>query len=259
MPNFHHNATGTQPCSYAFFSPAARTVPTRFVYFDLDDTLLDHHAAQDAALAALHADFAAHFDGHDLTDVQSVYASANRRLWQAYGEGRITRHDVQRERFGALVDAFDLTGITALALGEHYMERYAEAWCWMDGAKAAFLAVADRYPVGILTNGFAEAQHAKLDRFPVLRDRAAAIVVSEEVGVMKPRPGIFAHATEATGVSPAEVLYIGDSWHSDVEGGTAFGWHVAWFRGDVQRAEGRSGVTVLSNWSDLGALLGESP
>ncbi|MEL7363102.1 MAG: HAD-IA family hydrolase, partial [Bacteroidota bacterium] len=238
---------------------STRTVPTRFVYFDLDDTLLDHHAAQDAALAALHADFAAHFDGHDLTDVQSVYASANRRLWQAYGEGRITRHDVQRERFGALVDAFDLTGITALALGEHYMERYAEAWCWMDGAKAAFLAVADQYPVGILTNGFAEAQHAKLDRFPVLRDRAAAIVVSEEVGVMKPRPGIFAHATEATGVSPAEVLYIGDSWHSDVEGGTAFGWHVAWFRGDVQRAEGHTGVTVLSNWSDLDALLGESP
>ncbi|MEM6784404.1 MAG: HAD-IA family hydrolase [Bacteroidota bacterium] len=230
-------------------------MPFRFVYFDLDDTLLDHHAAQDAALAALHHDYAALFGDHDLADVQTVYAAANRRLWQAYGEGRITRHDLQHERFAALIDAFELDGIAPLAMGAQYMRRYAEAWHWMDGAEAAFLRVAHRYPVGILTNGFAEAQHAKLDRFPILRERSEAIVVSEEVGVMKPQPGIFAHATQAAGVHADDILYVGDSLHSDVEGGTAFGWHVAWFRGDVSRVDERTRTTVIADWEALDALL----
>ncbi|MEM9997444.1 MAG: HAD-IA family hydrolase [Bacteroidota bacterium] len=223
-------------------------MPIRFVYFDLDDTLLDHHAAQDAALAAVHRDFAAHFDGYALAEVQQVYAAANRRLWQAYGEGRIDRHILQRERFAALVDQFAMDGLDPLVLGSRYMKRYAEAWRWIDGAEAAFRRVAQQMPVGILTNGFAEAQHAKLDRFPVLRELAQTIVVSEEVGVMKPQPGIFAHATEAAGVAPDEILYLGDSWHSDVQGGTAFGWHVAWFRGDAERASHLSGVSVFGDW-----------
>ena len=74
-------------------------------------------------------------------------------------------------------------------LGEAYLARYAAHWQWTPGAEAAFHAIAARVPVGLLTNGFADAQHAKLDRFPALRERAAAVVISEEVGVMKPHPG----------------------------------------------------------------------
>lgn len=224
----------------------------RFVYFDLDDTLLDHRAAERAALEDCHTRFGEHFNGHDLAEVQATYHAGNVPLWRRYAAGEIDRDDVQRLRFEALVEALGLA-LDPAELGDAYLGCYAERWQWGDGAESAFHVVADRYPVGLLTNGFADIQHAKLDRFPVLRERARSVVISEEIGVMKPHPQIFAHATERAGVEPGAILYVGDSLHSDVEGGYAAGWQVAWFGGD-ERANGRA--FVFDDWSDLASALG---
>lgn len=48
------------------------------------------------------------------------------------------------------------------------------------------------------------------------------VVVSGDVGVEKPDPAIFAPALAATGLDPAEVLFVGDS-PEDVEGALAAG------------------------------------
>ena len=207
----------------------------RFVYFDLDDTLLDHRAAERAALEDCHARFVEHFNGHNLAEVQATYHAGNVPLWRRYAAGEIGRDDVQRLRFEALVEAFDLA-LDPAELGDAYLGCYAERWQWTDGAETAFHAVADRFPVGLLTNGFADIQHAKLDQFPILRERTRSIVISEEIGVMKPHPRIFAHAAERAGVEPGAILYVGDSLHSDVEGGRAAGWQVAWYGGDGDAA-----------------------
>ncbi|MEP0549011.1 MAG: HAD family hydrolase [Rhodothermales bacterium] len=225
----------------------------RFVYFDLDDTLLDHRAAEREALADCCSTFATHFDGHALAHVQETYHAHNVPLWRRYAAGEIGRDDVQRLRFERLHAALELDGLDAAHLGETYLDRYAAHWRWTDGAGAAFHAVADRFPVGLLTNGFADVQHAKLDRFPVLRERSDAVVISEEVGVMKPHPAIFAHAADVAGVEPGAILYIGDSLHSDVEGGRGAGWQVAWYGGDPARSE----AFVFAEWTALvDALLG---
>ncbi len=226
---------------------------TAFVYFDLDDTLLDHRAAERAALADCVADFAAHFDGHDLAHVQETYHAGNWPLWRDYGQGLLGKTDLQRLRFERLLNALAVEHLDADEFGAHYLDCYARHWTWTPGAEAAFHAVAERFPVGLLTNGFTEVQHAKLDRFPALRERARAVVISEEVGVMKPNAGIFRHATEAAGVEPGAVLYVGDSLHSDVEGGRGFGWSVAWYRG---RAGVRDDVFVFDDWGALLARLG---
>jgi HAD superfamily hydrolase (TIGR01549 family) len=215
-----------------------------FVFFDLDDTLLDHRAAERAALADCHTRFAEHFNGYDLSEVQATYHAGNVPLWRRYAAGEIDRDDVQRLRFEALVEAFELA-LDPVELGEVYLGCYAERWQWIDGAEPAFHTVADRFPVGLLTNGFADIQHAKLDQFPILSERAASVVISEEVGVMKPHPQIFAHAAERAGVASDAILYVGDSLHSDVEGGHAAGWQVAWFRGDGNEA------FTFADWSDL--------
>jgi HAD superfamily hydrolase (TIGR01549 family) len=221
----------------------------RFVYFDLDDTLLDHRAAERAALGDCHTRFAEHFNGHDLADVQATYHAGNVPLWRRYAVGELGRDDVQRLRFEALVEAFDLA-LDPHTLGEAYLDRYAERWRWIDGAESAFHAIADRYPIGLLTNGFADQQRGKLARFPVLRERSQAVVISEEVGVMKPHPRIFAHAAELAEVGSGAILYVGDSLHSDVEGGRAAGWQVAWYRGDSG-----NGAFAFDAWDDLARAL----
>jgi len=219
-----------------------------FVYFDLDDTLLDHRKAEKAALADCLEHFAEHLSGHSLAHIQETYHRHNVPLWSDYGAGTITKNDLKRLRFEHLLTDLEVNTIAPDVLGEHYLSRYAHHWSWIEGAESAFHTIAGRFPVGILTNGFKEIQHAKLDRFPSLRKRATSIVISEEVGVMKPNPALFAHAAEKAGIPPSEILYVGDSLHSDVEGGRNAGWQVAWFTGEKQDSED---LFVFGDWNIL--------
>ena len=231
----------------------------KLVVFDLDDTLLDHRAAERAALADVHRTHAAHIGHHALAHVQEVYHACNVPLWRDFGAGAITSADLKRLRAERLVEAL-ACGLPPETFTRDYLDRYAAHWRWAPGAREAYHAVADALPVGVLTNGFSEQQHAKLARFPELAERAAFVVISEEVGVMKPDPRLFDHvrglAAEslAEAIEPAELLYDGDSYHSDVLGGTGAGWPVAWVRGDADRAP--EGTTVFQEWPELLDRLG---
>ena len=231
----------------------------RCVVFDLDDTLLDHRAAERAALADVHRTHAEHIGHHALAHVQDTYHACNVPLWRDFGAGTITSADLQRLRAERLVEAL-ACGLAPETFTRDYLDRYAAHWRWSPGARDAYRAVADALPVAILTNGFSEQQRGKLARFPEIAARAAFVVISEEVGVMKPDRRLFEHVRQraaealADGVDAAEMLYVGDSYHSDVLGGTGAGWPVAWFRGDAERAP--AGAFVFQDWPELLARLG---
>ena len=55
-----------------------------------------------------------------------------------------------------------------------------------------------------------------------------AVVVSEEVGVRKPRKEIFAEALGRLGVSAAETVHVGDNLAADVAGAAALGIRTLW-------------------------------
>ena len=230
------------------------------VVFDLDDTLLDHRAAERAALADVHRSHAAHLGHHDLAHVQATYREHNVPLWREFGAGRITSAELKQLRSERLLAALGAHDLAPDAFSDAYLDRYAAHWRWAEGAREAYHAVAGAYPVGILTNGFSAQQRGKLAALPEIAERAAFVVISEEVGVMKPDPRLFAHvlgvASDAldTPLAPADVLYVGDSYHSDVLGGTGAGWPVAWLHGDRDRAP--DGAVVVDAWADLLALLG---
>ncbi|MEM1094651.1 MAG: HAD-IA family hydrolase [Bacteroidota bacterium] len=208
--------------------------PIRFIYFDLDDTLLDHRHAEKLALGDLHSTFADAFNGHSLANVQATYHHHNVGLWHDYADGVITKDELKVARFTRLLTALNATGLTAEEANVYYMQQYGAHWHMSDEAHAAFRAVADAFPVGVITNGFRETQHAKLDRFPDVRDRLQALVISDEVGVMKPHPKLFAHAASLVEAEASSILYIGDSLRSDVQGATRAGWQVAWFTQDTE-------------------------
>ncbi|MFO8100527.1 MAG: HAD-IA family hydrolase [Salinibacter sp.] len=223
-----------------------------FVYFDLDDTLLDHEHAERQALADVRDRYQAVFGMWSVDELQEQYHAINRPLWTRYADGDIEKQTLQSQRFEQLLDSADAPHADPALVGRYYMQRYAAHWRFIDGARTAYEAIAGRYPVGIMTNGFAEVQAQKLDRFPVLREQADAVVVCEEVGVLKPDPQAFAHAAKQAGASDGAVLYVGDSYRSDVRGGQNAGWSVAWYA-----PEGTNGASLggdafaFDEWSAL--------
>lgn len=223
-----------------------------FVYFDLDDTLLDHQHAERKALADVRDRYLTLFGALSVDELQEEYHAINAPLWERYADGEIDKETLQEQRFEQLVEAVGGPHANAALIGRYYIQRYAEHWQFIPGAREAFEAVAEQVPVGVLTNGFVEVQKKKFDRFPILREMAAAIVICEEAGVLKPDPEIFAHAAEKVGVPAEKILYVGDSYRSDVQGAQGGGWHVAWYACNGTNGQSTDGCRlVFDEWADL--------
>lgn len=98
-----------------------------------------------------------------------------------------------------------------------------------DEARPVLTALGARYPMVLVSNfyGNIEAVLADFD----LRDYFKDIIESAVVGVRKPDPKIFSLGVEALGLSPEEVLVVGDSYKKDIVPAESIGCKVAWLKG----------------------------
>ena len=80
------------------------------------------------------------------------------------------------------------------------------------------------------------------------------MVISEEIGVAKPDPRFFEIALAMAGnPDPREVLVIGDSLTSDIQGGIAYGLDTCWYNPVGEpRPEG---LAITHEIGQLGELL----
>jgi putative hydrolase of the HAD superfamily len=85
---------------------------------------------------------------------------------------------------------------------------------------------------GIVSAGLRVKQAEKLVRLGVLPYLdPAAVFFSDQMGVSKPNPKIYAKACEALGVAPRRALYVGDRPETDVAPARAAGLVTVHFRG----------------------------
>lgn len=230
------------------------TLNPKFIYFDLDDTLLDHRSAERAALHDLYRQFR-YFKGTDPDQLVDTYQQTNSELWKRYGRGEIEREVLQRKRFEDTMNRLGLDGSVYEEVGTYYMMAYRNHWSWVAGASKTLDRVSTGYETGILTNGFAETQRKKIVQFS-LEDSVRHLVISEEVGYLKPQPEIFEHATSLAERKPGEILYIGDSYSSDIVGGSSYGWMTAWFTNGSPPEDNGKADFVFGNFDELCEILG---
>lgn len=85
------------------------------------------------------------------------------------------------------------------------------------------LAILSNWPLALAIDRFVDAAG--------WRRHLSAIVVSQRVGVIKPRPEIFRVAAAELGVvSGPSILHVGDDLGADVLGAQVLGWRAAWVR-----------------------------
>jgi HAD superfamily hydrolase (TIGR01549 family) len=80
-----------------------------------------------------------------------------------------------------------------------------------------------RIPAGIVSNALAGAGSRKLMHDYGFEPYFGAQIYSDEVGVRKPNPKIFACAATALGVDLGRCWYVGDTYDRDVLGGRRAG------------------------------------
>ena len=221
----------------------------RYIYFDLDDTLLNHKKAEQNGLKDIYNRIPA-LQVTSVDELLEVYARINRGLWIEYAQGTIDRSTLHRRRFQESFEALGIDGEIYEYAGSIYMECYSTHWEWIKGAKYAFSKLQEHYKMGVITNGFAETQWMKIRQFEFDK-LCSAIIISEEFGSMKPDLAIFNEATQQAGYTPDHILYVGDSLSSDVDGALNAGWNIAWYNPKSLSPEGRKPHLNFQDFQEL--------
>ena len=226
----------------------------KYIYFDLDNTLLDHSKAESKSHEAIYNDFEV-LRAVSLNSWLTSYKSVNHKLWVQYQDGDIGRDQLQYSRFFNTMTELGLESDESEEIGSAYMHKYRDYWEWIDQAEETLKVISQNFDVGIITNGFKETQQMKFEKL-ALDAYTRQLIISEDLGVLKPHPKIFDYATELAGVSREEILYVGDSYSSDVIGGVNAGWKTAWYTGFATDAKAEIQPDFMfDDFSDLQRFL----
>lgn len=191
----------------------------RAVCLDVDDTLVDFGGA---ALAALE-----HVLGGP-TD-PSLWHELTEHHYGRYLAGDVDFATMQLDRLAGVHEATgravpaDLVELDARRL----VELRARLRRFDDVADCLAALRADGLALAVVSNSDGPHQRAKLAAAG-LGEAFDAVVVSGEVGVAKPDPGIFLRACAELGVVPAEAVHVGDKLDTDARGARDAGLHGVW-------------------------------
>lgn len=205
------------------------------ILFDLDDTLFDHRRASAIALAAMHDAFAPDLP---LDLFAERHAEVLEQFHTRFLTGEFTLAQAREARMRSLFASFDREIDAAIAeqAAQLYRQQHQSNRHLLDGARDLLDALAGQCRLGIVTNNSTAEQIEKLRALDIA-GYFDTIVISEDVGVTKPDPKIFAIALERIGAKPHETVFIGDNWANDIVGATAVGMAAVWLgRGSQTQA-----------------------
>ena len=132
------------------------------------------------------------------------------------------------ENYLTLAREFDLPEETARSLAADFRERFGRAVLLFPGVPELLTELrAQGYRLGIITNGSTQVQRAKIETTR-LKPLVDVVVISEQEGIKKPAPEIFAHALSRLGVTAAEAIFVGDNLELDIRGGRGAGLRTIW-------------------------------
>lgn len=194
------------------------------IFFDADDTLFDYVSAERAAFARTAETFGL---GERLEEAHEVYRVHNHDVWRELERGEITQDELKVDRFRRLLRALGVDERPAPEMSPYYLDRLSEQTQLLPGAEEAVRAAGERHTLVLVTNGLTTVQRRRFAAAPITR-HFQRILISEELGVAKPDPAIFAPAMEEFDLRPEDVLLVGDSTSSDMPAARNAGMDFCW-------------------------------
>ncbi|MBR2949406.1 MAG: YjjG family noncanonical pyrimidine nucleotidase [Lachnospiraceae bacterium] len=198
----------------------------KVILWDIDGTLLDFLKAEHAALQTCFSVFSL---GECTDEMIARYSAINRTYWERLERGEITKAQVLVERFREFFAGEGIVTDCAEAFNKEYQQRLGDTICFCDDSYELVKGLKGRVKQYAVTNGTLTAQSKKLDRSG-LGKLFEDVFISEQVGVEKPGIGFFEHVFDKIGeYQKDEVMIVGDSLTSDMQGGNNAGIVCCWY------------------------------
>jgi putative hydrolase of the HAD superfamily len=254
-------------------------MPTRAVVFDLDDTLIvevsfamtsfrealatlpdvDPDASEVDALEAVRSVWRTGTD-HELA-VSLGFASWE-GLWSTFAGNHPSLAGLETwaptfrtEAWRAVGAVFGIDDRVLLdGAADTFEEAQRRGHPVIGGMHDVVAGVADRHPVGLITNGPSDIQRLKLEQSG-LTESFGWEVISGELGIGKPDPAVFHGLLDGLGADPSASVMVGDSWERDVLGALHAGMSAVWIADGRTVPEHRARVAVIDSVLELPVAL----
>jgi len=222
------------------------------VFFDLDDTLLDHSAAARAGAVKFYETYRSSFN-EDLESFLLRWHEVGEKYFQTGEEGRELNHTQSRR--GRMREIFS----SPLSDGEAdsrfgvYIQTYEENWTLFPDTIPCLRSL-QGCQLGLITNGTGEQQRSKIRKLS-LGPYLSTVIISREVDCAKPDHAIFELAAREAGVALKDCVYIGDRLETDALAAQKAGMKGVWLDRKSQWNGGGTGVPVIRDLNELPELL----
>ncbi len=217
------------------------------LFFDLDNTLWDFRLNSRQAIYETFLYFNLDGRGLDFDEFFNTYSAHNDRLWQQYRKKEIHKNELKRQRFQKTFDDLSIEGIDAVQMNDHYLGVMPLQTILIEGALDVLSVLKKRnYRLFIITNGFSEVQHKKMQNSG-LASFFEKVFISEEVKTPKPGREIFDYAITSTNAKKTKSLMIGDDWEVDVMGAVNNGINAIYFNPKFIKNYTKNGILGVDN------------
>jgi len=231
----------------------------RAVLFDIDDTLFSTtHFARVARRNAIRAMVRAGLDVPEdeaLRELEEVISEFSSNYEHHYDQLlKRLRPPSLRHKNPALIVAAGVAAYHDTKFRQ--LEPFPDVYPLFEALKAAGIRV------GILTHGWTTKQAEKIVRLGLLDYvHPEAVFISDQIGISKPNPKLYAQALTDLDLSPDEVMYVGDSPEHDIAPPQALGMIAVWSKRAAKRSLEGTGISpdhTVENFDELRTILRET-
>lgn len=198
----------------------------RAILLDLDDTILDDSGRNDESWADACLFAQESCPDIDPEAVQQAIREHAKWWWadvERNRRGRLDLYPATREIVCGVFEKLGHDQAVGIALADRYRDLRTERERVHEGAIETLDWLREKgVLLGLMTNGGAQPQRAKVERFG-LAPYFHHIVIEGEFGCGKPDPRVFRSLLDALAVAPNQTWAVGDNLHADVFGAMEHG------------------------------------
>ena len=219
----------------------------KIILFDLDDTILDFHSSESAALTHTLISLGAPATAENI----ALYSKINDRMWKRLERGELTRPQILVKRFEEFFGEIGLkcNPLEARKLYEHALSKQCP---FIDGALPLLEKLYHEYDLYIVSNGTAHVQDGRIAAAGIGR-YFKDIFISDKIGVNKPSKAFFDYCfAHIKDFDKKRTIIVGDSPSSDILGGINAG--IATCRYNPKRQQNPEGIAPDYEIAELSEL-----
>lgn len=187
------------------------------IFFDLDNTLLNFELCERQAILGALADCAISLDLHEISETVflEVFETYNSQYWRQ--RDILSPSEIIETSYQSTLTQLNIKTDKISQLSQSFWHNFNHSAVTEPDVYEVLNFLSSRYRLAVITNGFVSAQLARMQAAGI-EHFFEEVVVSEAIGFAKPSPEIFYYALSKLNLTPAQVLYIGDSLNHDYTG-----------------------------------------